>query len=265
MYFVFTEPRKWQEEAIALSDCSDDRQKYGSKQECILIENSLFYRENEYTIDFLNARFAEDLNAMMQTICAFDAGVLWHALVQLNGLLIKFDNGPATSEKEIGRLTRAIGSIIHTTERSIALSSKLIYAAHRVAECYPGTIHDVRSFTINKAYIYYAYLFFLPLKEFYANKVLPRGREYGFCSYLLDCCPSINIHTFTSTYDLMYAKESEDDMLDKLIKSPGRSTLKCEHDTTVSSHVSQSDTDTSNDDESDDEHYLSMKPNTHIE
>lgn len=224
LFFTFTEPHKWQEETMALSNFSRGSQRYSSTQESILLENSLFYRDEEYTTSFLNTRFADDMNSMMQTIHAFDAGVIWHALLQINDLLVKFDNHtPAISDKEIGRLTRAISSVIHSTERSIALTSKLIYSAHRVAECYPGTIHDIRSFTINKAYIYYAYLFFLPLKEFYASKVLPIDRENGFLGYLLDCCPSINIHSFTTTYDLMYAKESEDDMLDKLIKSPGRS------------------------------------------
>ena len=242
MFFTFTEPRKWQEETIALSNFSHGSQRYSSTQESILLENSLFYRDEEYTTSFLNTRFADDLNSMMQTIHAFDAGVIWHALLQLNDLLVKFDNHtPAISDKEIGRLTRAIGTVIHSTERSIALTSKLIYSAHRVAECYPGTIHDTRSFTINKAYIYYAYLFFLPLKEFYASKVLPRGRENGFLDYLLDCCPSINIHSFTTTYDLMYAKESEDDMLDKLIKSPSRDISKCTHDIKITPSVNQSD------------------------
>ncbi len=267
LFFTFTEPRKWQEETMALSNFSSGSQRYGSTQESILLENSLFYRDEEYTINFLNTRFADDLNSMMQTICAFDAGVIWHALLQINDLLVKFDNHtPAISDKEIGRLTRAISSIIHSTERSIALTSKLIYSAHRVAECCPGTIHDTRSFTINKAYIYYAYLFFLPLKEFYAGKVLPRGRENGFLDYLLDCCPSINIHSFTTTYDLMYAKESEDDMLDKLIKSPGRNTSKCDQDLTVIPPANQSDVNISMDAESsnDDEPYISMKPNTRI-
>ena len=99
LFFEFTEPRKWQEETIALSNGPNSYERYNGLQECILLENCLFYQDNEYTIDFLTARFADDLNSMMQTISAFDAGVLWHALVQLNALLVKFDNGPVTSEK----------------------------------------------------------------------------------------------------------------------------------------------------------------------
>lgn len=268
LFTEITDPHKWQEETIALSTGVYGIQRYDGTQECILLEHSLFFKEEEYTIEFLTKRFADDLNTIMMTINEFDSGVLWLALLEIDVLLAKFEtHTPAISEKEIGRLTRAIGSVIHHTERAISLSSKLIYAAHRTAECYPGTLHDVRTFTINKAYIYYVYLFFLPLKEFFANKVLPRGREHGYFSYLLDCCPSINIHTFTTTYDLMYAKESDNDMLDKLIKSPGRNTSKCGRDLTITPPANPSDVNISMNAESsdNDEPYISMKPNTRIE
>lgn len=221
LYFTFTEPSKWQEETRTISDHSGGYQMYNSTEECVLLENGLFFYEKEYTMEFLKSRFADDLNSIR--LDSFDTGVLWHALLQINELVVKFNNHtPAVSDKEMARLTRAIGSVIHSTERSISLVTKLIKSAHVVATNCPESIHNTRSYTINKAYLYYAYLFLLPLKEFYAGKVLPHGREHGFVDYLLDCCPSINIHSFTTAYDLFFGEETTRDLLSKLIHSPGR-------------------------------------------
>ena len=65
----------------------------------------------------------------------------------------------------------------------------------------------------------------------------------------------------------MYAKESDSDMLDKLIKSPGRETPKCEHNVTITLPTKQHDVNISMNVESsdDDESYISMKPNTPID
>ena len=223
LFFQFCEPKNWQAETHDITSHVGGYRMYNSSPEHILLENGLFFYDKEYTIEFLTSRFADELTAMKLTLSEFDQGVLWLALLQINSILIKFDSmTPATNEKEISRMTRALGSVVHNTERSISLVTKLIHAAHRAAECYPGSLHDVRTFTIKKAYLYYAYLFLLPLKEFYAGKVLPCGREHGMTDFLLDVCPSINYQAFIAAYDLTYEGESTGDMLTKLIKSPGR-------------------------------------------
>lgn len=222
IFFNFKIPKKWQQETEDISASNKGMQRYCGTEEGVLLERALFYQPSEYNIEFLKARFADDLNTIMGRLEPFDQGIIWLSLVGINTVLAKLDNHtPGISEKEIGRVTRAVGSIMHNTERAIGLVAKLLRAAHITAENCPSTIHDIRNFTIRKAYLYYSYLFLLPLKEFLADKVLPRGRMNGFTDYLLDCDSSINLHSFSSEYDLLYGEEEPDKLLDKLIKSPG--------------------------------------------
>ena len=218
MFTAITPPEHWRDQIKDASSDAQIRYTYGTEQ--MLIKNGLFYRPEEYTKEFLEGRFSNDLNSMLASLSDFDEGCIWLALLSIRNALSPYLSQPILSHKDLLRISGKVGAIAHNTEWSMALQCRLVEAAHQIAGNMPGTILNPREFSINKAYVAWCYLFLLPVKELLADKIIPDTID--IIQYLSEICRGLTVHTFDVAYETLFGDGGN--TADQVIRSPGRPT-----------------------------------------
>ena len=219
MFWPIVAPEYWRKEQINF-ESSDAQVRYSYGTEQVLIKNCLFYRPEEYTKEFLEGRFTNDLNGMLKNLSDFEEGVLWLALLSVRNALSPYLSQPILSHKDLLRISGKVGAIAHNTENAISLQCRLVEAAREIACNMPSIVHNPREFSTNKAYVAWCYLFLLPVKELLTDKIIPDTIDIA--QYLSEICRGLTVHTFDVAYEILY--ENERSTADQVIRSPGRPT-----------------------------------------
>ena len=135
MFWPIVAPEYWRKEQINF-ESSDAQVRYTYGTEQMLIKNCLFYRPEEYTKEFLEGRFTNDLNGMLKNLSDFEEGVLWLALLSVRNALSPYLSQPILSHKDLLRISGKVGAIAHNTENAISLQCRLVEATGN------GTAHQ---------------------------------------------------------------------------------------------------------------------------
>lgn len=216
LYFKFSNHTHWMDEVKATSEVGKARFTYTNEH--VLLQKGLFYHEKDsFSEEFLTNRFADPMNIIygsLSIFTPFDTGAIWSALVSLHTYLGKRDNTKVVTPNDLKHLSRFIGGLITNLDHATGFHTTLVKSCKKQASLYPDSIKNAREFCANKAYLMLAYLFLLPVKEFLADRVFPEG--FDIVRFLVDCLNGITLHTYESSYDLLY-NSPDTDVIDQVV------------------------------------------------
>ena len=194
-------------------------------------EGCLFYYNTEYTLDFLNGRFAQDLNEIMNAFTEFEQGAIWNYLYFLNRQIAKYLNQPVINEKNLHKFASSVYNQIFILDYSTGVISKMIKYIHdeytKPVKCIPAVYKPNEPprvptdiYVPGRAFILFSYLTIYPIKEHVVGQNCIWTDKYDIRSFLYECLGH-SIGYFKDRYKSMY-KEPEFNKVDLLVKSPGR-------------------------------------------
>ena len=216
LYFKFSNHTNWMDEIKATNDAGKARFTYYNEH--VILQKGLFYHaKDSFSEEFLTNRFADPLNIIygsLSIFTPFDTGAIWSALVALQTYLAKRESTKVVTPNDLKRLSRFIGSLITNLDHATGFHTTLVKSCKKQADLYPDSIKNAREFCSIKAYLMLAYLFLLPVKEFLADRVIPEGVD--IVGFLADCINGITLHTYESSYDLIF-NSPDTDVVDQVV------------------------------------------------
>lgn len=217
IFIELIQPQYWQDHIVINAHYAEHDHTCKTEEQQI-IQSGLFYFRNEYTMEFLEGRFINDLVTVYRNFNDFDSGAIWNALVTMNLLMAKYNN--ISTQADLFKFQKSIRNTLSILDKSIGLISKLACIGRDCASNYPNSIHNTKQFAIRKAYLALVYLFLLPIKEHFSDFVF--NADINFLEYLQDCLPKhMNLGALSAAYEIMFESE-EESIMSMLIKSPGR-------------------------------------------
>ena len=182
----------------------------------------LSYYTTEYNLDFLNGRYSQDLNEIMNAIVPFDQGAIWQFLRAVNlhinkYLLPNVFNG----EKTLRKFASSIHSFFIALDNGIGLTAKMIKIIHDNMErrIKKGEILDcsISDYTVGRVFILQIYLVLLPIKEAVAGLNCGFSEKYTMTDFLYDCLGNTP-KSIRCDYEDLYGAMKTSDLISSLIK-----------------------------------------------
>lgn len=181
----------------------------------------LFYYTTEYNLDFLNGRYAQDLNEIMDAFTAFDQGAIWQFLRAVNLHINKYLlPNVLNGDKTLHKFANSIRGFYNALDKGIGLTSKMMMFIHddmerriREGEVLKCSLDD---YTVGRTFILQTYLVLLPIKEAITGLNCGFSDKYTMTDFLYDCIGSTP-KTMKCDYEDLYGAYKTSDFISSLV------------------------------------------------
>lgn len=181
----------------------------------------LFYYTTEYNLDFLNGRYAQDLNEIMDAFTAFDQGAIWQFLRAVNLHINKYLlPNVLNGDKTLRKFASSIRGFYNALDKGIGLTSKMMMFIHddmerriRDGEVLKCSLDD---YTVGRTFILQTYLVLLPIKEAITGLNCGFSDTYTMTDFLHDCIGSTP-KSMKCDYEDLYGAYKTSDFISSLV------------------------------------------------
>jgi hypothetical protein len=181
----------------------------------------LFYHTTEYNLDFLNGRYAQDLNEIMDAFTAFDQGAIWQFLRAVNLHINKYLlPNVLNGDKTLHKFANSIRGFYNALDHGIGLTFKMMMFIHddmekriRNGEVLKCSLDD---YTVGRTFILQTYLVLLPIKEAITGLNCGFSDKYTMTDFLYDCIGSTP-KSMKCDYEDLYGAYKTSDFISSLV------------------------------------------------